>query len=74
MGTLIGLSILAILPAPLAAHRLSLSPEIGFYVPTEKLTQLSSGSDSSELEAGFAFGARVGIWFSRRLGVQVSGS
>ena len=74
MRRLIGLGILVILPVTVNAQRLSLSPELGFYVPTEKLTQLSSGSDFSQLEAGFAFGARIGVWFSRRLGVEVSGA
>ena len=74
MRRLIGLGMLAFLPVTLNAQRLSLSPEIGFYIPTEKLTQLTPGGDFSELEAGLAFGARVGIWFSRRLGVSLSGS
>ena len=60
--------------APLHAQRLSLSPEIGFYVPTEKLTKLSSGSDFSEIEAGFAFGGRLGLWFGNRIGFEASGS
>src|SRR5262245_57841939 len=68
------LILLTILPARLYAQRLSLSPEIGFYVPTEKLSKLTAGSDFSEMEAGFAFGGRVGMWFSKRLGLEVSGA
>jgi len=68
------LLLLAMLPAPLAAQHLSLAPEIGFYVPTEKLTKLTSASDFSEIEAGPSFGARIGLWFGKRIGVEASGA
>jgi hypothetical protein len=68
------LLLLLAMPARLAAQRLSLSPEIGFYVPTEKLTKLTTASDFSQIEAGPSFGARIGVWFSRRIGLEASGA
>jgi hypothetical protein len=68
------LLLLLAMPARIAAQRLSLSPEIGVYVPTEKLTRLASNSDFSQIEAGPSFGARIGLWFGRRIGVEVSGA
>src|SRR5262245_43224746 len=64
----------ASLPTRLIAQHLSLSPEIGLYVPTEKLTKITAASDFSEIEAGPSFGARLGVWFSRRIGVEASGA
>jgi len=69
------LLLLAMLPAPLAAQHFSIAPEIGFYVPTEKLTKLTTGSeDFSQLEAGPTFGGRLGILFGKHLGVEASGA
>ena len=64
--------------APAAsAQRLSLSPQIGFYIPTEHLYQLSTtgtSGDDFKLEAGPSFGARLGLWFGSRFGIEASGS
>lgn len=68
------LLLVAILPARLGAQHLSFAPEIGFYVPTEKLTKLSTGSDFSELEAGPTFGARLGLLFGKHIGIEASGA
>lgn len=58
----------------LPGQRLSLTPQIGFYVPTEKLAKLASGGSTSEIEAGPSFGARLGLWFGSRVGLETSGS
>lgn len=69
------LLLLAVLPAQLDAQRLSFSPELGFYIPTEKLSKLSSNpSDFTEMEAGLSFGARIGLWFGSRVGFEASGA
>jgi hypothetical protein len=65
---------LASLAAPATAQRVSLTPQIGFYIPTEKLAELAAGTGSSEIEAGPSFGGRLGLWFGSRLGVEASGS
>lgn len=65
----------ATLPARVGAQHFSIAPEIGFYVPTEKLSKLSTGTeDFSELEAGPTFGARLGILFGKHIGIEASGA
>jgi hypothetical protein len=61
---------------PATAQRVRFAPQIGFYIPTERLYDLASGTQSDEfqLEAGLSYGARLGFWFSRRLGIEVGGS
>jgi hypothetical protein len=59
---------------PAAAQRLSITPQIGFYVPTEKLTELAAGGQFSEIEAGPSFGARLGLWFGSRIGIEAGGA
>lgn len=61
---------------PVAAQHVSLTPHIGFYIPTEQLAQLATGGtkDDFKLEAGPSFGARLGLWFGNRFGVEVGGS
>ncbi len=67
--------LLAAAPAPALAQRLSLSPQIGFYIPTEDLYRLSGsgGAGDFKLEAGPSFGARLGLWFGDRFGIETSG-
>jgi hypothetical protein len=58
------------------AQRLSLSPQIGFYIPTENLYQIATtggSGDDFQLEAGPSFGARLGLWFGSRFGIEVGG-
>lgn len=64
---------LVLLPSPAAAQRFSLAPEIGVYIPTEKLVDASNGT-VGELEAGLSLGARAGLWFGDRIGVNLSGT
>lgn len=59
------------------AQRVRFAPQIGIYVPTERLYQLASGQTGSQdfqLEAGPSFGARLGFWFGRRFGVELGGN
>ncbi len=64
------------LAVPAAAQKVRLTPHIGFYIPTERLYDLASGSqgDDFQLEAGPSFGARLGMWFGNRFGMEVGGS
>lgn len=55
------------------AQRLSLAPEIGLYVPTEKLVDAANGV-IGELEAGPAFGLRLALSLGTRLSVNVGAS
>jgi hypothetical protein len=63
----------AFLPASAATQSFSLAPEIGFYVPTEKLVNAANGT-VGELEAGLSLGARLGLRFGDRIGLSVSGA
>lgn len=58
------------------AQKFSFAPQIGFYIPTEQLVQgvQGEGFDAAELEAGPSFGARLGLWFGDRFGIDVSGN
>jgi hypothetical protein len=64
------------LAAPLAGQRVRFAPTIGLYIPTEQLYEVATGSqpDDFQLEAGPSFGARLGVWFGRRLGLELGGS
>jgi len=65
---------LAALGGPAAAQRLSFAPQIGIYVPTQKLSELATSGDVSQLEAGPMFGARLGVRFGSRLGIAATGA
>ncbi|HSA56006.1 MAG TPA: hypothetical protein VLE53_09890, partial [Gemmatimonadaceae bacterium] len=67
---------LLLLTAPGArvdAQRFSIAPEIGFYIPTEKLVDAANGT-VGELEAGPSFGLRLGLGFGNRVSLTVGGS
>lgn len=63
----------AFVPVKAAAQRLSLAPEIGVYIPTEKLVDATNGT-VGEMEAGLSLGARLGLRFGDRIGLSVSGA
>jgi hypothetical protein len=71
ISTLVVAGLLYAIPA--AAQRFSFAPEIGVYIPTEKLIDASNGT-VGELEAGFSLGARIGLWVGDRIGLNVSGA
>jgi len=58
---------------PAEGQRLSFAPQIGLYVPTQNLYELAGGT-TSKLEAGPSFGARLGLWFGSRFGVEATGA
>jgi hypothetical protein len=55
------------------AQGFSLSPEIGFYIPTEKLID-AAGGEVGEIEAGPSFGLRLGIGLGHRVSLSVGGA
>jgi len=76
MNRLILFAMLLLFPLRAEAQKFSIAPQIGFYIPTDQLVQGIQGQpfDAAELEAGPSFGARVGLWFSDRFGIDVSGN
>jgi len=58
------------------AQKFSFAPQIGFYIPTQQLVEgVQTGTfDTAELEAGPSFGARFGLWFGERFGIDLSGN
>ncbi len=74
---LLALASVVTLAVPARAQSLSLAPQIGIYIPTDNLYKLASGGASSsdfKLEAGPSFGARLGLWFGSRFGIEASGN
>jgi hypothetical protein len=62
------------LAAPLAAQRLSLSPQIGVYIPTADLYDaVTSGADPLKQEAGLTLGGKLGLWMGNRFGIEATG-
>jgi hypothetical protein len=55
------------------AQSVSLSPEIGFYIPTEKLID-AAGGEVGEIEAGPAFGLRLSLALGDRIAIGVGGA
>ena len=66
--------ILLAIASPVAGQKLSLAPQIGFYIPTELLSQAATGGTITELEGGPTFGGQLGLWFGSRLGITAAGS
>jgi hypothetical protein len=60
-------------PPDANAQRLSIAPEIGFYIPTENLVEIANGT-AGELEAGPSFGLRLGIGLGRRVALSIGGA
>ena len=69
VGTLLALPF-----RPAGAQRLSLRPQIGIYIPTENLLELSQGGDIGKLEAGPSFGAALGLRFGSHFGIEGTGA
>lgn len=64
-----------VVAGPAVAQSVRFAPQIGLYVPTDRLYSLATGGVDQEfrLEAGPSFGARLGVW-GTRVGVEVAGS
>lgn len=60
-------------PGARVEAQLSLTPEIGFYIPTEKLIDAANGT-VGELEAGPSFGLRLALGLGSRVRLSVGGS
>lgn len=71
---LVAAGALTAFPSFAPAQRLSFAPQVGFYIPTQKLSELATTGDVSELEAGPSFGARLGLRFGSRLGIAATGA
>lgn len=65
---------LLVAPAVQAQTRFSFAPQIGFYIPTEKLQSIATTGAVDSLEGGPSFGARIGATFGKHLGVSFSGN
>lgn len=71
-------AVVLVLPAAALAQRVSVTPLVGLYAPTENLYESkpgqSSGAEVYKIDSGTAYGGAVGIWFSPRVGVSVTGA
>lgn len=58
------------------AQRVSLTPDIGIYVPTTQLVSLASGQSTAFLEQqiSLSVGGKLDFWFTDRLGIQGTGT
>jgi len=71
VGMAVGLGLAAIQPA--TAQRVSISPTLGVYIPTTDLYNAASGGQFRQ-EVALSVGARLGFWFSDRVGIQATGN
>lgn len=67
-------AILALNQGTVSAQRLSLRPQIGFYIPTENLLEVSQTGEVGKLEAGPSFGAALGLRFGSHFGIEANGA
>ena len=58
---------------PLLAQRISLTPNLGVYIPTTELVKAASGEEFKQ-EMSITVGGRLGIMFGNRLGLEVTGA
>jgi Outer membrane protein beta-barrel domain len=68
VGTLVAVS-----AQPLLAQRISLAPNIGVYIPTTELVKAASGEQFKQ-EMSITVGGRMGIFFTERLGLELTGA
>jgi hypothetical protein len=65
------LGVTVVLSTPSAAQRISLSPNIGVYIPTSELVKAANGQEFKQ-EIALAVGGRLGLNFSPRFGIVTS--
>jgi hypothetical protein len=70
---LAGAALVAAEAQPLLAQKLSITPNIGVYVPTTELVKAASGEEFKQ-EMSITLGGRVGILLSDRLGLEFTGA
>jgi len=58
---------------PVMAQRVSLTPNIGVYIPTTELVKAASGEEFKQ-EMSFTLGGRLGIMMGNRLGLEFTGA
>src|SRR4051812_46327457 len=58
---------------PLMAQKVSLTPNIGVYIPTTELVKAASGEEFKQ-EMSITLGGRVGVALSQRLGLEFTGA
>jgi hypothetical protein len=58
---------------PVLAQRISITPNLGVYVPTTELVKAASGEEFKQ-EISFTVGGRLGIQLSNRLGLEFTGA
>ncbi len=70
---LVGSVLLAGEAQPVLAQRISITPNIGIYVPTTELVKAASGEEFKQ-EMSITLGGRLGIALSNRLGLEFTGA
>jgi hypothetical protein len=58
---------------PVMAQRISLTPNIGVYIPTTELVKAASGEQFKQ-EMSFTLGGRLGVMLGNRLGLEFTGA
>ncbi|HZA92153.1 MAG TPA: hypothetical protein VE420_05960, partial [Gemmatimonadales bacterium] len=58
---------------PLLAQKISITPNLGVYVPTTELAKAASGEEFKQ-EMSITLGGRLGIMLSDRLGFEFTGA
>jgi hypothetical protein len=71
LGMAVGLGLAAVRPA--TAQHVSISPTLGVYIPTTDLYNAAAGGQFKQ-EVALSVGARLGLWFSDRVGIQATGN
>ena len=67
------MAVLSLYAAPVLAQKISLSPTIGVYIPTQELLTSASTGTLPKQEISFTLGGRLGIWLGSRIGIEASG-
>jgi hypothetical protein len=70
---LAGGALLATQAHPLLAQKVSITPNIGIYVPTTELVKAASGEEFKQ-EMSITLGGRLGVMLSSRLGFEFTGA
>ncbi len=68
---------LALTAASARAQRVSLTPDIGVYVPTTQLISVATGGPATDLleqKISLSIGGKLDLWFNQRLGIQGTGT
>jgi hypothetical protein len=66
-------AVLAAAAHPAMAQRISLTPNLGIYVPTTELVKAASGEEFKQ-EMSITLGGRLGIMLGNRLGLEFTGA